>query len=60
MGGSPGLVVMGGDSCPKVVGLNPGTIYWMNIFSHKFVVKIVKMFVWKDKNKMKKRPVLAC
>ena len=26
MGGSPGLVVMGGDS------LNPGAIYWMDIF----------------------------
>ena len=26
---------------PKVVGSNPRTIYWMEIFSHKFVVKIV-------------------
>ena len=24
----------------KVVGLNPGTPYWMDIFSHIFVVKI--------------------
>ena len=32
----------------KVVGLNPSTIYWMDIFSHWFVVKIVMMFVWKD------------
>ena len=30
---------------PKVVGLNPGTIYWMDIFSHIIVVKIVMMFV---------------
>ena len=29
----------------KVVGLNPGTVYWMDIFSHIFVVKIVMMFV---------------
>ena len=28
----------------KVVGSNHGTIYWMDIFSHIFVVKIV-MFV---------------
>ena len=32
---SPGLVVMGGDSRS-----NPGTVYWMDIFSHIFVVKI--------------------
>ena len=32
MGGSPGLVVMGKTHVPKVVGLNPGTVYWMNIF----------------------------
>ena len=40
-GGRPGLVVMGGDSCPKVMGSNPGTIYWMDMifFSHWFVVK---------------------
>ena len=29
---SPGLLVMGGDSCPKVVGSNPSTVYWMDIF----------------------------
>ena len=29
----------------KVVGSNPGAIYWMDIFSRLFVVKIV-MFVW--------------
>ena len=37
-GGSPGLVVMGGDSCSEVVSLNPGNIYWMNIFSHTFLL----------------------
>ena len=26
---------------PKVVSLNPSTVYWMDIFSHLFVVKIV-------------------
>ena len=31
-GRSPGLVVMGGDSCLKVVGSNPSTVYWMDIF----------------------------
>ena len=31
MGGSPGLVVMGGGSCPRVIGSNPGTIYWIDM-----------------------------
>ena len=44
LGGSPGLVVMGRDSRLKVMGSNPGTVYWMDIFSHIFCVKIV-MFV---------------
>ena len=38
---------------PKVVGSNPSTVYWMDIFSHLFVVQLV-MFVWKDKNKGKR------
>ena len=33
MGGSPGLVVMGGDSCLKVVGSNPCAVYWRDIFN---------------------------
>ena len=41
LGGSPGLVVVGGDHVPKVVSLNPNTVYWMDIFSHLFVVKII-------------------
>ena len=41
-GVSPGLVVMGGDSA---VGSNPGTAYWIDIFSHIFIVKNVMMFV---------------
>ena len=32
---------------PKVVVSNPGNIYWMDIFSHIFSVKIVMIFVWK-------------
>ena len=34
---------------PKVVGSNPGTVYWMDIFSQIIVVKIEMMFVWKDR-----------
>ena len=44
VGENPGLVVMGGNSCSEVIGLNPCTIYCMDIFSHIFVVKFV-MFV---------------
>ena len=29
---------------PKVVSSNPGTIYWVDISSHIFVVKIVMWF----------------
>ena len=25
-------MVMGDDSCSRVVGSNPGTVYWMDIF----------------------------
>ena len=31
LGGSPGLVVMGGGSHLKVMGSNPGTVYWMEM-----------------------------
>ena len=34
----------------KVVGLNPNTIYWMDILSRIFVVNMV-MFVCEDENK---------
>ena len=44
LGGSPGLLVIGETRDSKVMGSNPSTIYWMDIFSHTFVVKIV-MFV---------------
>ena len=48
LGRRPGLVVMDDDSCMRGCGFNPGTVYWMEIFSHWFVVKIV-LFVWIDR-----------
>ena len=33
-------MVMGRDSVSEGRGSNPSTIYWMDIFSHIFVVKI--------------------
>ena len=44
---------MGGDSRSEGLSSNPSAIYWMDIFSQIFVVKIL-IFVWKDKNKWKK------
>ena len=42
----------------EVVGSNPGTVYWMELtFFHIFVVKIVLMFVWKDRKKRKEAGV---
>ena len=41
---------------PKVVSSNPSTVYWMDIFSHLFVVKIV-MCVWKDESNEKEAGV---
>ena len=32
----------------EVMDLNPCAVYWMEIFSHWFVVKII-LFVWKEK-----------
>ena len=57
-GGSPGLVVMGRDSHSKGCGFDSWCRILDGHFSHLFVVKIVK-FVWKDRKKRKKRPVLA-
>ena len=57
LGGSPGLVIMGRDSRSKG-GLNPGTIYWMDIFSHLFVVKICNVCLKRPKIK-ETRPGLA-
>ena len=43
LAGSPGLVVMGDGSCLKVVGSNPTTVCWMNLFPHLLVVKIISL-----------------
>ena len=43
-GGSPGLVVLGEDSCSEGRGIKSRILDGHNIFSHIFVVKIV-MFV---------------
>ena len=40
------------ETVQKVVGLNPGTVDWIDIFPILFVVKIL-MFVRNDKNKWK-------
>ena len=48
-GASPALVVMGGDSCSKVVGSSPSMD---GHFSHVFVVKNEMMFAWKDRKKL--------
>ena len=57
-GGSPGLVVLGEDSCSKGHELESQHHILDGHFSHLFVVKIV-MCVWKDENKLKRRPGLA-
>ena len=44
MGGSPDSWLWEETHVPMIVGLNPNTVYWMDIFSHIFVVKII-MFV---------------
>ena len=53
MCGSPGVGVMGGDSCSKGSGFESQPHILDGHFSHIFVVEIV-MFVWKDKSKWKK------
>ena len=55
MGGRPGLVVMGGDSCSEGRGFESWhrILDGHNIFSHIFVVRIV-IFVLKRQNKTKK------
>ena len=44
-GGSPGLVVMGGDSRLKIVGSNPSAVYCMDIFHIKICCKLELKFV---------------
>ena len=47
-GGSPGQVVMGGDSCCKGGEFESQRRILYGHFSHIFVVKNVMMFVWKE------------
>ena len=51
LGGSPGLVVMGGCSCSKGREFKSRRhiLDGHDICSHWFVVKFVTMFVWKDR-----------
>ena len=58
LGGSSGLVVMGGDSCSEGHQFESQHCILNGHFSHVFVVKIVT-FVWKDENKLKKRLGMA-
>ena len=44
VGGIPGLVVMGGDSCSQIVGSNPTIGYWMDMVRFGL---LYKMFVIK-------------
>ena len=51
-------MVMGGDSCAKGCELKSRHVYWMDFFSHLFVVKFV-LCVRKDENKNEKEAGLA-
>ena len=53
VGRSPGLVVMGGDSCAKGCVFESRHRILDGHFSHLFVVKIV-ICVWKEENKWKR------
>ena len=53
LGGSPGQVVMGGDSCSKGREFESQHCILNGHFSHLFVAKIL-MCVWKDENKWKR------
>ena len=46
-------MVMGGDSCSKVLGSNPSAVYWIDIFSHQFAVKLHRCLFEKTENKLK-------
>ena len=52
VGGSPGLVVMGGESCSEGRGFKSQNCLLDGHFFTYIVVKIV-MFVWKDKKTIK-------
>ena len=52
-GGSPGLVVMWGDSCSEGCEFEYQHHILDGHFSHIFVVVKIVMFIWKDANKLK-------
>ena len=55
---SPGLVGMGGGSRLKVVGLDPGTVYWMEMaFFHIHLLWELYCFFEKTDNKQKEAGV---
>ena len=58
-GGSPGLVVIGGDSCSKGREFESQHHILDGHFSHLFVVKIVMFVLKRPKINDKKRPGLA-
>ena len=53
---SPGLVVVGNDSCSRVREIKSITRYRMDTFSHRFVVKMV-LFVGLKRPKIKQKEV---
>ena len=55
-GGSPGLVIMGGDSCSEGHEFKFQLHILDGHLSHLFVVRIVMfvLFVWKEENKNEK------
>ena len=42
-------MIMRGDSCPKVVSLNPGTVYWMDIISHTYLQCVFEKSIINEK-----------
>ena len=53
LGGSPGLVFMGGDSRSKGHGFKPGTVYCIDFFQH-ICSKNLQCLFEKTKNKRKR------
>ena len=49
---SPGLVVMGVTNVLKVMGSNPSTVYWMDIFHVYLLQKMLCLF---DKTKINEK-----
>ena len=54
MTGSPGLLVIGDDSCLRGRGFESQRQILDEHFSHIFIVKLVMFVCWKDENKTKR------